>query len=269
MKRAYWIGLVLLGALLWWAWDLTQVPQEQDGPRGAVPAQGRGPQPPASEPTTAPITGPATAPSAGLGDDSRRTAVEGPADEPVAGEPQGDGSEGGPTWTLVFAGPEGTSLDGLEASVQLRRGRAGRKDSATEQLSSTPRVDPDGRARWVLEAGHWEQASVEAWAPGFVPRSRRLPVRPGETDVLELVSGATVTGRVVDHNGQPSAKTYVGLKKRDASGELQPLGGTRTSEDGRFRVGTITDGPCLLEAGKRQRGDRRGARAKVSLRVQA
>ncbi len=241
MKRPYWIGLIPLIALLWWAWSLAQMPAEPTGPEVAAPAQTREASPPASEPTTSSIAGPEG--------DSRRAEVEGPAEEHVADEPPQ-----GPAWTIVFAGPDGTSLDGLEASVQLRRGGAGRKGSATEQRESTPQVDPDGRARWVLDAADWERATVEAWAPGFVPRSRRLSVRPGKTEVFELEPGATVSGRVVDRNGQPSAATYVGLQKRDAAGELQPLGGTRTSEDGWFRVGTVTGGPCLLESEKRQVG---------------
>jgi hypothetical protein len=250
MKRTYWIGLVLLGALLWWTWSLTQTPVERQGPEVAAPAPNTQAPPTQAEPEPEPTTPSAAEPEA----DSRRAPVEdgAPADgTPADGE---DEPPQDPPWTLVFAGPEGTPVDGLEASVRLTRGRAGQEDHATEQRESTPEIGPDGRARWALDAGGWEKGTVEAWAPGFVPKYKRLDVRPGETDVLELEPGASVTGHVVDRHGQPSPETYVGLKKRDAAGKLNLLSGTRTDEGGWFRVGTITHGPCLLEAHERQVG---------------
>ncbi len=242
MKHLQWIGLVLVAVALWGTWRLTTSGHEGE----PLASQGLALDVRTQDLALGPETtgAPSTPQEVEADPDSERAPV--PSAEVLeltVGETQET------PWTLVFTGEGQAPLDGLEVSITLERDEDGPDGLGLEQaLEGAPALKPDGRAIWEVTAAGWERARVEAWAPGFTSLFKSLPIRKGETELLELEFGATVTGYLVDRLGRPAGKTYVGIRKRDAKGELGYLIGDRTDEAGRFRLSTIAQGPCLLEA---------------------
>ncbi len=156
-------------------------------------------------------------------------------------------------WTLVFRAEDGAALDGFEATVTLQWARAEDRP-APKQLEWNSALEADGSARWQLDAAGASFASIDAWAPGYRPTRSRSAVTPGGTTEFVLVPGATVTGLVVDRTGAPVADARVTLSVREDGLAFESLGNHRTDTDGRYRIGTVADGPCLLRAKKSQVG---------------
>ncbi len=88
-------------------------------------------------------------------------------------------------------------------------------------------------------------------APGYAPTMEQVTVGPGREPVeFRLERGRTISGRVIDQQGQPIAQAWA---------VVQPLQGYRdysvwledTDEQGRFQVPNAADDGVLLTVGKR------------------
>ena len=151
-------------------------------------------------------------------------------------------------WTLEFVGEGEAPLAEIEASVILEGGETPRR------LAWTSGSGVPGGNRWPIPVDGEESATIEAWAPGYVLVVERRQVRPGETDVVELKPGATVSGRVVDSRGAPVLRARVLLRTLDEGDGADILARAESGEGGRFRLGTIVHGRCELSAERRQVG---------------
>lgn len=267
MRRAAWLALPVVGALLVWAlWprgaELEGGAEVRGAPAGAAAAGA--PRPSASAPSTA----------------------RGSGATPAAANPMAD--ETGSTETPLLARPA-TPRDGFVeiravaggkpvAGAHLRlywRGPADRNTGRTDwRLAGMGTSAGDGSARMAARPGAYLAA---AHAAGFAPAQRELQRPMGEpvTRVtLELSAGLSLSGKTVQKgSGEPVPLSLVTLayavatpgafRRPDAPAEEQPR--ATSDANGRFRFDGLEHGTWRATA---QAAGYAGAAARVEVPAQ-
>jgi hypothetical protein len=142
-----------------------------------------------------------------------------------------------------------------EAEIQLwRKGRSPdnteiRNERVAFDVPGALRTGPDGRFEAVAMLTSENLIRLIATADGMVA-GRGPWVKPGEKEVVEfddvrLRRLRTISGQVVDRNGQPVADATV-----FHAGDAHDSPRTKTDEDGRFRLPGVPDGQIFLFAEK-------------------
>lgn len=234
-KRPVLLSLAVLGTLLGILWFLPARAQN-DARSVHIGA-------PASEDLSADVV-PLPIPTSA----SART--EAPAREDVSKAPFS-----GATVSPAVQGPS-KGLGGIRGRVRLPDGTLPTPDALAMSRVSiafvAPRTAMSVDASFEFTGLEPVAYSLSLWVPGFEPIEREVHVEAGRTSELELIllSGLTVSGRVVDEFGAPlpAARVSVSSEHEDERGWHSSGLGAALDEQGRFSLEGVPAGLVEVSA---------------------
>ncbi len=190
--------------------------------------------------------------------------VEGKEDEQTVPDPSGNGPTRVVIWTRPIFGLQGVVTDGdgnpipevmLQFAVSKVRGKSTHVGSswahtdeqghfAMGPFDEDPNAGLTEQQREHLARYSLVTAKKEGWAtlrfdPRAIPQGERDRVR------VTMTRGVTLAGVLVDDRGRPLAGATVAAEYGD---DWELRRGTRTDEDGRWQLETVTPAPMVLRA---------------------
>src|SRR5437660_3172569 len=132
--------------------------------------------------------------------------------------------------------------------VSAETGDPVRKTRVTVEAADAPRVTPvfsDAEGRFAIEGLSPARYIVTAAKPGFIrTKSARVDVTAGAQVggmELRMPRSASISGRVVDENGEPLVMANVSAETTDGR-ITREVAATLTNDLGEYRLGNLTAG---------------------------